>query len=109
MGDRFFHPDSKKAQDIELRGGKLIRKTKSEPSVAQSVAERNRKLEEAYGASGGTAGKRGQKGSGVSGYKTPKGEVKRGLNEAGGESSVGSGSAGAMGAAASEAEERKEY
>jgi hypothetical protein len=91
MGDRFFHPDGKKAQDIKMRGGRLVRsgvkKTGESPEAGQSLDEnirrRNQLLEEAYGASGGYAGKKGQKRSGVSGYKTPKGQVKEGLDQAG--------------------------
>ena len=90
MGDKFFHPDGKKAQDVKMRGGKLVRsgvkKTGDSPSGDQSADEniRRRKqlLEEAYGASGGYAGEKGQKRSGVSGYKTPKGQVTEGLDKA---------------------------
>jgi hypothetical protein len=93
MGDKFFHPDGQKAQDIKMRGGRLVRtgvkKTGGSPSpeagqsADENIRRRNQLLEESYGASGGYAGKRGQKRSGVSGYKTPKGQVKEGLDEAG--------------------------
>jgi hypothetical protein len=106
MGDKFFHPDGQKAQDIKMRGGRLVRtgvkKTGGSPSpeagqsADENIRRRNQLLEESYGASGGYAGKRGQYGasggyagkrgqkrSGVSGYKTPKGQVKEGLDEAG--------------------------
>jgi hypothetical protein len=89
MGDKFFHPDGQKAQDIKMRGGRLVRsgvkKTGNNPSVAERMRRRNQMLDDAYKAAGDTegAGTVDQKRSGVSGYKTPKGQVEEGLDKAG--------------------------
>lgn len=93
MGDKFIHPDGKKAQDVRLRGGKLVRSgikftggsasPESGQPVSENVRRRNQLLEDSYSASGGRAGTVGQKKSGVSGYRTPKNQVEEGLDEAG--------------------------
>ena len=84
MGDRFFHPDGQKAQDITMRGGKLIRKTGDNPSPSgnestdENIRRRNQLLGEA---ASNDAGKVEQ--TGVSGYMKNKKKVTRALDEAG--------------------------
>lgn len=83
MADRFFHPLGKKSQKIRQRGGRLVKLTGKSPSGTASTPEnirrRNRMLEEAAEMD---EPKVGQRGAGVSGYKTPKGDVERGLTRA---------------------------
>lgn len=83
MTDRFFHPSGKKSQRIRRSGSRLIRLTGESPSGTASTPEnirrRNRMLEEAAGTE---TPKVGQREAGVSGYKTPKGDVERGLTRA---------------------------
>jgi len=90
MADRFMHKDGLKSQDVELRGGKLIKKVNRSVNPTEGTiqgggmaSQRNVRVGEAAEETPPTrTTPPGERQPGVSGYLRPKGSVYRGLEEA---------------------------